>query len=495
MKKLTLSAFFLFTFSVYSQNYIPDNTFGTNGSKVFTGSSTAANPNPESGPIEIYFIDNKYVLVQEYQIARFNYDGERDLIFGTNGKCVLNGNNKYYNIKGVKMHNGFFYVCGQVELDGYKTNAFLARISPQGFLDPSFGNQGIAIFDFGNDPVNLPDNDQFSDLDISSDGSIFTISGIRTGENDADMIVCKVTPQGNFDTTFNSQGFKSYFSEGSFSSSGKKIFNYQDGFLLLGSQTLQLSTSPILTKINGNSEVDTNFAVNGIYGAPTYQNAILDGNIMIFSYGSNGNGGFTVVDLNNFETQFWSGNVMLTNPIIKLDNDKILATDITCQGVNCYTGIGFKLRRYTFNGNLDTTFNSSGSYSYSFPGNSPLVTFSHPSAVYVHDDGKILMAGKIFYESGYDGLGMLRLIPNTLEVTNYNTGKLAIYPNPASTFLYIENADNYILENLSIFDATGRIITVKLTGNKVDISQLQSGQYILHLTSGNEIINTKFIKN
>lgn len=77
---------------------------------------------------------------------------------------------------------------------------------------------------------------------------------------------------------------------------------------------------------------------------------------------------------------------------------------------------------------------------------------------------------------------------------------LRIYPQPAKDFFIIENFDNNIFSNvkLDILDASGKIIfSEKLTSRKqkVDISLLNNGLYVIKMTSDSQILTQKLIIN
>ncbi|WP_298511994.1 choice-of-anchor Q domain-containing protein [uncultured Kordia sp.] len=67
----------------------------------------------------------------------------------------------------------------------------------------------------------------------------------------------------------------------------------------------------------------------------------------------------------------------------------------------------------------------------------------------------------------------------------------AIYPNPAKTILNIQTTEN--IETVSIFDMTGKQI-LKTNQTTIDVRRLQSGMYILQVTSNQKNSTKRFIK-
>ena len=72
-----------------------------------------------------------------------------------------------------------------------------------------------------------------------------------------------------------------------------------------------------------------------------------------------------------------------------------------------------------------------------------------------------------------------------------------IYPNPASSVLYIENSRHIKLKGVSVFDITGRKLFAEITENygaiqSIDISSLSRGVYILNIISENTSATKQF---
>lgn len=68
-----------------------------------------------------------------------------------------------------------------------------------------------------------------------------------------------------------------------------------------------------------------------------------------------------------------------------------------------------------------------------------------------------------------------------------------IYPNPVTDFIYIKNLKN--TANYKIFDVSGRLVKEgKIIDEKVDVSFLPKGNYILQLITKDKVESFKFIK-
>ncbi len=86
-----------------------------------------------------------------------------------------------------------------------------------------------------------------------------------------------------------------------------------------------------------------------------------------------------------------------------------------------------------------------------------------------------------------------RLDPNlNVEDFNLNNDFIA-YPNPTSYTLTIKTVKD--IDLMEVFDSLGRMVLVEKSNNSINVSNLQTGTYLIKIVSGNDIQNIKFIKN
>lgn len=83
------------------------------------------------------------------------------------------------------------------------------------------------------------------------------------------------------------------------------------------------------------------------------------------------------------------------------------------------------------------------------------------------------------------------------EPKNPTSGKLSIWPNPASNILNINISELTNNEgNIEIFDLSGRIVqSMKTIEEKINISNLENGIYLIRIKNNTEIYSAKFIVN
>lgn len=85
---------------------------------------------------------------------------------------------------------------------------------------------------------------------------------------------------------------------------------------------------------------------------------------------------------------------------------------------------------------------------------------------------------------------------NQLSVDQFLISDLIMYPNPTTHSLNL-NAENYTLNKseYSVLDMNGRqVLKGKLFNNTIDVSKIQSGNYILRLNNNGKVKAQKFIK-
>ncbi len=77
------------------------------------------------------------------------------------------------------------------------------------------------------------------------------------------------------------------------------------------------------------------------------------------------------------------------------------------------------------------------------------------------------------------------------------SNQIRVYPNPATNFLFVDSSVSIEEYEYLIFDITGKSIAKGTLGQKINISDLESGLYFIQITSSeNEAIKfAKFVKN
>lgn len=96
--------------------------------------------------------------------------------------------------------------------------------------------------------------------------------------------------------------------------------------------------------------------------------------------------------------------------------------------------------------------------------------------------------------SGIDNSYFTSLCTGTVGINNNATSNydLIISPNPAQSQLTIKSFNQ--IQSVSLINALGKLISVSVNDNKIDVSTLQKGIYVLQIEDSNRFYQTKFIK-
>jgi len=68
---------------------------------------------------------------------------------------------------------------------------------------------------------------------------------------------------------------------------------------------------------------------------------------------------------------------------------------------------------------------------------------------------------------------------------------ISIYPNPVRNILYINT--EHPVQQVLVFDTTGKTINAQMINNTIDVSTLAKGIYTLKITIGDGVFYEKFL--
>lgn len=110
--------------------------------------------------------------------------------------------------------------------------------------------------------------------------------------------------------------------------------------------------------------------------------------------------------------------------------------------------------------------------------------------------------GLFYYSGGWIECTPLNQAELTFSLNDFNTGvsnipiqTLEIYPNPATSTLFIKGIETRHTQAI-IYDVGGKmVINQPLSTSSIDISTLAKGMYLLQLKSDTQLITIHFIKN
>ncbi|HYU56782.1 MAG TPA: hypothetical protein VEO00_01865 [Actinomycetota bacterium] len=186
----------------------PDTTFGNNGRRRIafpgapSGGATAVALRPGGGVVIVGSMQDINVDAGAWAIAALTPSGGIDTSFSGDGRVRLPFGDNSDGATSVAVRQGKILVGGFVFGEDTAQDFALVRFQPDGALDPLYGEGGVAILPSGDEP-DVPNG-----LAIASDGRAYLVGGTADGNELG--ILARVTPGGDPDPSFGDGGFVSF---------------------------------------------------------------------------------------------------------------------------------------------------------------------------------------------------------------------------------------------------------------------------------------------
>ncbi len=195
-----------------------DSTFGDDGRILGTGFDIASH---DVGRSVIALSDGKFLIAGttstiagkgDLLVTRLLADGTIDNSFGQQGSVALDGaGGDDFGYHAIKQADGKILVAGNCQTD--KTVSCIFRLTTDGSIDTSFGQQGKFLYTF-------PDGDgssRITKLALQADGKIIAVGARELGSGgvNADPFAMRLTTTGVLDSSFAASGLHIPASAGS----------------------------------------------------------------------------------------------------------------------------------------------------------------------------------------------------------------------------------------------------------------------------------------
>ncbi len=241
-----------------------DTTFGTGG--IVTNATLANNLNNLAPKSLVRQPDGKILVGDgvrpflsiantDFAVARFSSEGSLDISFGTNGIAFANlGDNIEVVSKLILQPDGKIIATG---FSAFKYAA--ARFNSNGTLDTTFGTNGSIVTSFNVDTLPVPS----SGAALQPDGKIL-LYGDNCACTTKDFVVIRLNSNGTVDTSFGTNG-RVITDFNNVNNNARSIAIQSDGKILVGGGMIVGSNAyaPILVRYNTNGTLDTTFATSG----------------------------------------------------------------------------------------------------------------------------------------------------------------------------------------------------------------------------------------
>lgn len=374
----------------------------------------------------------------EYALARYNTDGSLDNSFDLDGIVYTSVGDSNDVCHAIAIQNDGKIVAAGTSKIGKKANFSLVRYNTDGSLDNSFGLGGKLIIPMGN-------GGDCNSMVIQNDGKII-LAGDAFNEVDRDFALVRLHSNGSFDNSFGSGG-KLTIPIGSADDLCGSVILQKDGKIIaVGTSRLAVVNGFALARFNSDGSLDNTFST--------------DGKLITTVGDPNNSGGYSIA---------------------LQEDGKIIVAGTASRH--------FALVRYLTDGSLDNSFGKEGQQITISENNSE----EHFRSVAIQNDGKIVAAGHS--NNHFAVLRYNNSIMNGIVTNNVESSTLNIYPNPCSIASNLQSQKSLNNATIYIYNLLGQQVKVieHVYGQtiKLDLGNLSSGAYLVHLMEDNELTATE----
>ena len=464
-----------------------DPTFGNNGKVLidFDGDNDDAQ--------EMLIQPDGRILVSGYGtidgevrpiVARLLFDGTLDPAFGTGGRVSLTLP-AFAAIQGMALQPDGKVLVGGNLLIGNGADLFMARLLPNGALDPDYGTDGIST------PTTSATGGSFWAMALQSDGKVL-MSGDDVAGFNSKMMTVRLLADGALDTAFGTGGV-ALTDIGSNNERALAVAVQPNGKILSAGRTAQPGHQEIaVVRLLPNGQLDTSFDGDGILQVNISNDEdeasdlilLPDGRILVVGYASpNSDRDLLAVMLTTsggFDPGFGTNGVVVLEAIDNQEVDRVAQDSeggfvLTCTVEETFNDI--RVLRLSANGTPDPMYDAT------FDINND----DNSSAIAIQVDGKVVVAGENNNGASESDMLVMRFTaPGTTSIPAIGTVSLSIAPNPSHGRFVAEAATPWSAATLVVLhDAQGRLVPMHPTTFNgkvaVDAEQVASGIYSLTL--------------
>ncbi len=352
----------------YNSDGSLDTDFGTNGIVLTTYGGDAWGKGvalQSDGSIIVTGLTYSSATSYKALVARYTPNGVLDNTFGVNGLTILPG-----------LDNSMKVVIqpdDKIIVGGFTNDNFaLSRLNADGTIDTSYGDNGFVVTHM-KDPAGIETEGFIQNMALQSDGKLVAVGFTNSFTTYYDVAVARYNENGTLDYTFNNVGY--FITDlGEYADFGISVKIQPDNKILVGGhkETDLIPEVPdydmVVLRLNPNGTIDQSFGANGFTYIRTGAEASYNDDIELQS----------------------DGKILFTGQ----------AATYSTQKFEILVG------RLNSDGTIDTSFGDGGYRFYD-----PFGTPDHTKSIKVDNDGKIVLAGySTLVNNGKSNFRVMRLM-------------------------------------------------------------------------------------
>jgi uncharacterized delta-60 repeat protein len=198
-------------------------------------------------------------------LARYLPSGELDASFGDGGRVVTGG--QIVTGRALVRHGDGKLVAGGGACDAERCDLAIVRYLPDGALDGSFGQGGVARVPFGACGEELP-RASVLDLAIEDDGDIVAAGHACDGDPYDDVAVARLRPDGRLDPSFGDGGKVFIDASPAWTGAAHGVAVDGDGRIVLTGEVAVDGRSAFVARLTPGGALDSSFAGGGLRVLP-----------------------------------------------------------------------------------------------------------------------------------------------------------------------------------------------------------------------------------
>ncbi len=418
-------------------------------------------------------------------VARFNPDGTLDSSFGENGVALYTFDKAILAPALAINNDGKIFVGGTYGLFNATPLYYVLCFQPDGQIDNNFGENGLATYRFGPDKGEVDWANELKAIAVQPDGKI--IGGGQQGDyNDFiyDMGLVRFNTDGSLDETYGDSGAVTMSYPGHFSVINTLLMQ-PDGKLIAGAtaQDNVVGTDPmLLLRFLDDGTLDPSFAVNGMQ-------VTTNGNYSIAC-----KAGFLEED-GKIIIGGYSNQRLLT---ARFNGDNVLATNFKdLKAVQEQNTITLSWQTLHENNTASFTVQRSGNAA-SFTDLATVPAQGGTGAhVYSYIDNHPL-SGTNYYRIRENAGNGSHSFSAIVKIEMETAGSIGLYPNPARKLVTITGLRKDNPVQVRVRDMQGRLVLQKdfAAGSTIqlDLQTLAPGAYYIHVNQDGKNSHLKLLK-